>query len=127
MSAFTPFRKLFLNIETSIGTNCFVSECSTNSLSLPSMLLDHDSCQLMKFVYMRTTFSVPLLNMGLKLELNLLRQLVFILLCLHLLCAEYEFKTFGAARDEFRQVMKLVYLQTTCRLTVPIMSYNRCL
>jgi len=81
----------------------------------------------MKFVYMRTTFSVPLLNMGLKLELNLLRQLVFILLCLHLLCAEYEFKTFGAARDEFRQVMKLVYLQTTCRLTVPIMSYNRCL
>jgi len=42
------------------------------------------------------------LNMGLNLELNLLKQLVFILLCLYLICAEYEFETFGAASDEIR-------------------------
>jgi len=33
---------------------------------------------------------------GKKLELNLLKQLVFILLCLYLICAEYEFETFGS-------------------------------
>jgi len=48
------------------------------------MLLDHDSSQVMKFVYMRTKH---ILNMGLKLELNLLKQLVFILLCIFLICA----------------------------------------
>jgi len=57
----------------------FVSVCSTKRLSLPCMRLDHDSCQVMKFVYMRTTCSLAIQNMGLKLELNLLKQLVFIL------------------------------------------------
>jgi len=36
-----------------------------------------------------TTFSVSILNMGLELELNLLKPLVFILLFLFLICAEY--------------------------------------
>ena len=64
------------------------------------MRLDHDSDQVMKFLYMRKTCSVSILNMGLKLELNLLKQLVFILLCLFLTCAEYELDTFGATSDE---------------------------
>jgi len=38
--------------------------------------------------------------MGLKLELNLLKQLVFILLFLFLICAEYELETFGATSAE---------------------------
>ena len=63
------------------------------------MRLDHDSGQVMKFVYMRTEH---ILNMGLKLELNLLKQLVFILLCLYLICAECLLETFGATRDETR-------------------------
>ena len=40
--------------------------------------------------------------MGLKLELNLLKKLVFILLCSFLACAEYELDTFGATSDEIR-------------------------
>jgi len=54
----------------------------------------------MKFLYMRKTCSVSILNMGLKLELNLLKQLVFIVLGLFLTCAEYELDTFGATSDE---------------------------
>jgi len=53
----------------------------------------------MKFVYMRNEH---ILNMGLKLELNLLKQLVFILLCLFLICAGYEIETFGATCAEIR-------------------------
>jgi len=53
---------------------------------------------------MRTTCSVAILNMGLKLETNLLKQLVYILLCLYLICAEYEFETFGATTDEIRLI-----------------------
>jgi len=64
------------------------------------MRLDHDSGQVMKFVYMLTTCSVSILNMGLKLELNLLKQLVFIHLCLFLIRAEYELETFGTTSDE---------------------------
>jgi len=56
----------------------------------------------MKFVYMRTTCSVAILSMGLKLELKLLKQLVFILLCFYLIFAEYDFETFGATSDEIR-------------------------
>jgi len=81
---------------------CFVSECSTESLSLPCMRLDHDSGQVMKFVYMRTTCSVSILNKGLKLELNLLKQQVFILLSLYLICVVYEFEEFDATSDEIR-------------------------
>ena len=77
-----------------VRTKFFVSVCSTYRLSLPCMLLDHDSCQVMKFVYMRTTCSIAIQNMGLNLEFNLTKQLVFILLCLYLICAEYEFETF---------------------------------
>jgi len=66
------------------------------------MRLDHDSCQVMKFVYMRMTCSVAIQNKGLKLELNLMKQLVFILLCLYLICAAYEFETFGSTSGQIR-------------------------
>jgi len=72
------------------------------------MRLDHDSGQVMKFVYMRTKCSVSIQNMGLQVELNLLKQLVFILFCLFLICAEYEFETFGATSNEIR--LKAFYL-----------------
>ena len=81
---------------------CFVSECSTYRLSLSCMRLDHDSGQVMLFVYMRTTCSVSILNMRLKLELNLLKQQVFILLSLYLISAEYEIEAFVATSDEIR-------------------------
>jgi len=42
--------------------------------------------------------------MGLKLELNLLKELVFILLCLFLIRAENELETFGATGDEIRLI-----------------------
>jgi len=79
-----------------------VSECSTYGLYLPCMRLDHDSGQVMKFVYMRTTCSVSILNMRLKLELSLLKQQVFSILSLYLICAEYEFETFDATSDKIR-------------------------
>jgi hypothetical protein len=63
------------------------------------MRLDHDSGQVMKFVYMRTEH---ILNIGLKLELNILTQQVFILLCLFLICVEYELVTFGPSSAEIR-------------------------
>ena len=66
------------------------------------MRLDHDLGQVMKFVYMRTTCSVTLLNMRLKLELNLLKQQVFLVLSLYLICAEYEFEALEATSDEIR-------------------------
>ena len=66
------------------------------------MRLDHDSCQVMKFVYTRTTCSVAIQNLGLNLELTIMKQLVFILLCLYLICAEYEFETFGSRSDQIR-------------------------
>jgi len=72
------------------------------------MRLDRDSGQVMKFVYMRKICSVSILNMGLKLEMNLLKKLVFIPLCLFLIFAEYEFETFGATSDEIR--LKAFYL-----------------
>jgi len=66
------------------------------------MRYDHDSGQVMNFFYMRTTCSVSIFNMGLKLVLNLLEQQVFILLSLFRICVEYEFETFGATSDEIR-------------------------
>ena len=48
--------------------------------------------------------------MGLKLELNLLKRLVFILLCLYLICAQYEFETFGSTSDKIRLIA--FYLHT---------------
>jgi len=42
--------------------------------------------------------------MGLKLKMNLLKQLVCILLCLYPICAKYDFETFGATRDEIRLI-----------------------
>jgi hypothetical protein len=74
------------------------------------MHLDHDSCQVTKFVYMRMTCSVVIQIMGLKLELKLLKQLVYILLCLYLICAEYEFETFGSTSDQIR--LMAFYLHT---------------
>jgi len=41
-------------------------------------------------------------NMVLKLVLNLRKQLAFILLCFYLICAEYEFETFGSTSDQIR-------------------------
>ena len=49
-----------------------------------------------------TTSSVSILNLGLELELNLLKRLVFILLFFFLICAEYVFVSFGATNDEMR-------------------------
>ena len=40
--------------------------------------------------------------MGLKLELNVIKQLVFILLCLYLICAEYGFETLGSTSEQIR-------------------------
>ena len=74
------------------------------------MRLDLDSCQVMKFVYMRKKCSVAIQNMGLKQELNLMKQMVFILLCLYLICAEYEFETFGSTSDQIR--LMAFYLHT---------------
>jgi len=99
MTASTPIRDLFLDRQTYISINCFVSESSTYSLSLTSMGLDHDSCHVMEFVYVTKTCSAATLNMGLKLELRLLKQMVYIF-NLHLLCAEYELVTFCATFDE---------------------------
>jgi len=56
----------------------------------------------MKFVYMRTTCSASILNTQLKLELNLLKQQVFIVLSFYLICAEYEIEAFDATSDEIR-------------------------
>jgi len=105
---------LFLDLRTRIGTNCSVCECWTYSLSLLCIRLDHDSCQVKKYVYLRKTCSVSIQNMGLKLELNLLKQLVFILLCLYLICAEYEFETFGCTSDQIR--LMAFYLHTDVSL-----------
>jgi len=66
------------------------------------MRLDHDSYQVMKFVYMRPICSVAIQNMELKVELNLRKQLLFILLCIYLICAEYEFETFGSTSNQIR-------------------------
>jgi len=52
-------------------------------------------------------------NMGLKLELNLLKQLVFILLCLYIICAEYELETFGFTSEQIR--LMALYLHTDVR------------
>jgi len=65
-----------------VPITCFVSDCSTYSLSLPSMSMDHDSNQVMKFLYMRSDWSVSVLNKGLKLELHLMRLIcVYVLNC----------------------------------------------
>ena len=66
------------------------------------MRLDHDLGQVMKFVYMRTTCSVSILNKGLNLELNLLKQQLLILLSLYLICVEYEFEALDATSNEMR-------------------------
>jgi len=64
----------------------------------------------MKFIYMRKTCSVAIQNMGLKLELNQLKQVVFTLLSLYLISAEYEFETFGSTSDQTR--LMTFYLHT---------------
>jgi len=78
------------------------------------MRFDHDSCKVMKFIYMRTTCSVTIQNMVLKLVLNLLKQLIFVLLCLYHICAEYEFETFGSTSDQTR--LMAFYLHTDVSL-----------
>ena len=47
---------------------------------------------------------------GTKTRMNLMKQLVFILLCLYLICAEYEFETFGSTGDQIR--LMAFYLHT---------------
>ena len=79
----------WISIRVLVQTKYFLSECSNYSLSLPCMRLDHDSCQVMKFVHMRKTWSLAVMNMGLKVEMNVLKQLVFILLCLYHTCADW--------------------------------------
>ena len=51
---------------------------------------------------------------GLKLELNLLKQLELILLCLNLICAQYVFETFGSKSDQIR--LMALYLHTNVSL-----------
>jgi hypothetical protein len=60
--------------------------------------------------FVRPTCSVDIEKMGLKLELNLLKRLVLILLCLYIICAEYEFETFGSTSDQIRLIA--FYLHT---------------
>jgi len=67
----------------------------------------------MKFVYMRTTCSVAIQSTGEKLDLNLLKQLEFIFLCLYLIRAEYEFETFGCTSDQTR--LMAFYLHTVVK------------
>jgi len=78
------------------------------------MRLDHDSCQVMKFVCIRQTCSVAIQNMGLTLEFKLLKRLVFILLCLYLICAEYEFETFVSTSEQICSM--IFYLHTDVSL-----------
>ena len=52
--------------------------------------------------------------MGLKLELNLLKQLELILLCLNLISAQYVFETFGSTSDQIR--LMAFYLHTNVSL-----------
>jgi len=47
--------------------------------------------------------------MRLKLELKLLKQQVFILLPLYLICAEYEFEALDASSDEIRLMAFYLY------------------
>jgi len=54
----------------------------------------------MKFVYMRSTCCVAVLNKGIKLELHLLKQKVFILLTCILYVLNMGSKTFAATSDE---------------------------
>ena len=56
------------------------------------------------------TCRVAIQNMGLKLEFNLLKQLVFILMCLYLIYAEYKFETVGSSNDQIR--LMALYLHT---------------
>ena len=67
--------------------------------------------------------------MGLNLELNLMKQLVFILVCLYLICAEYEFETFGSTSDQIR--LMAFYLHTDVidvgLETIHSISYKICI
>jgi len=65
------------------------------------MGLDHDSNQVMKFVYIRSICSVAVLNKGLKLDLHILKQLCVYSFELHFICAEYVVETFGATKMKF--------------------------
>ena len=47
---------------------------------------------------------------GTKPRIELMKQLEFILLCLYLICAEYEFETFGSTSDQIR--LMAFYLHT---------------
>jgi len=42
-----------------------------------------------------------------------MKQLVFIILCLYLICAEYEFETFGSTSDQI--LLMAFYLHTDVR------------
>ena len=66
MIAYTTFRDLFwISKHVLVQIGVFVSECSTYSLSMPSVSMDHDSNQVMNFVYIRSDCSVAVLNKGL--------------------------------------------------------------
>jgi len=66
----------------------------------------------MKFIYMRSTCCVAVLNKGLKVELHLLKQLVFNLLTYIFYVINTGFKTFGATSDEIR--LMAFYLKQKC-------------
>jgi len=66
----------------------------------------------MKFVFMRLTCRVAVLNNGLKLELHLLKRLVFLLLTYNLYVLNMVSKTFGATSDEM--LLITFYLKQNC-------------
>jgi hypothetical protein len=55
-----PSRQLKMSFYISnhvlVGNNAFVSECSNTILSLPCIGVDHDTNQVMKFVYCLSTY-----------------------------------------------------------------------
>ena len=85
-----------------------MSECSTYVLSVPCMRLDHDSGQVMKFVYMRTTCSVTILNMRLKQNWTYWSN-KYLFFCLYIICVEYEYEAFNASSDEIRLMAFYLY------------------
>jgi hypothetical protein len=80
----------------------FVSECWTYSLSLPSMGLDHDSSQVMKFVYMWLTCCVPVLKRGAKIGIAPTEATGVYSFVQYIVCVAYGPETFGVTSDEIR-------------------------
>jgi len=62
----------------------------------------------MKFVYMRTTCSVTILNMRLKQNWTYWSN-KYLFFCLYIICVEYEYEAFNASSDEIRLMAFYLY------------------